>query len=100
MDGSIEKIQFLINDELHHEDFEKPYEYNWDNNVEIGTYEISAIAVDNENGKTKSNSRTVYMKKLKVVLLQEMKLNKVNLVLAIKPFLKQLEIMLRLLLNS
>ena len=49
MDGSIEKIQFLINDELHHEDFEKPYEYNWDN-VEIGTYEISAIAVDNENG--------------------------------------------------
>ena len=49
LDGSIEKIQFLINDELHHEDFEKPYEYNWDN-VEIGTYEISAIAVDNENG--------------------------------------------------
>jgi len=64
LDGSIEKVQFYKNTELMHEDFEKPYEYNLES-IEIGTYEISAIAVDNGGEKTTSNKKTIFVEKVK-----------------------------------
>ena len=64
LDGTIEKVQFYKNDELLNEDFESPYEYSWEN-IEIGTYEITAKAIDNDQGLTSSNKRVVNVEEVK-----------------------------------
>ena len=64
LDGTIEKVQFYKNNELLNEDFESPYEYSWEN-IEIGTYEITAKAIDNDQGSTSSNKRVVNVEEVK-----------------------------------
>lgn len=47
VDGSIYKVEFLINGVVLGEDFSTPFEMTW-NNVQAGTYNITARAHDNQ----------------------------------------------------
>ena len=44
--SGIEKVEFLINEELKKEDTEEPYEYEWDTAELNGSYTITAKAID------------------------------------------------------
>ena len=64
LDGTIEKVQFYKGDELLSEDSESPYNFNWDT-TNIGSFELSAKAIDNDGGVSSSNIRTVYIEEVK-----------------------------------
>ena len=54
-DGTISEVRFYQNDNLISTATTSPYEYNWDTSSEIpGSYELKAIAVDNENAETEN----------------------------------------------
>lgn len=47
-DGTIAKVEFYVNDVKLGEDTSTPYSYHWIN-IEKGTYQIKALAYDNDN---------------------------------------------------
>mgnify|MGYP003335559566 FL=1 len=64
LDGTIEKVEFLSNGNIISEDFSAPYEYNWEN-VEVGSYELKAKAIDNGGEESESNIRNVFVEEVK-----------------------------------
>jgi len=64
LDGTIEMVEFYQGDQLLYQDLEKPYEFTWVT-AQAGTYELTAKAVDNDNGTTVSNKKTVYVEEVK-----------------------------------
>ncbi|MES2594544.1 MAG: Ig-like domain-containing protein [Verrucomicrobiota bacterium] len=57
-DGFVAKVQFYRGLTLLGEDTTAPYSFNW-TNPSVGTYNLTALAVDNDNGSTTSASVSV-----------------------------------------
>lgn len=53
-DGNVTMVEFFVNGSLLGGDLTAPYSVSW-NNLPIGTYDVFAIATDNENGVTTSS---------------------------------------------
>ncbi|HEY8401749.1 MAG TPA: Ig-like domain-containing protein, partial [Cytophagaceae bacterium] len=53
-DGSVTKVEFFAGSTLLGTDATSPYSFTW-NNVPAGTYQLTAVATDNKNGKTTSS---------------------------------------------
>ena len=64
-DGTIAKVQFYNGNTLLAEDASSPYSYTW-GNVAIGSYAITAKAVDNKGAVTTSAVRNVTVKSVAV----------------------------------
>lgn len=58
-DGTVEKVQFLINDEVIKTDSIPPYSANWRPGID-GCYELEIKAYDNDNGVGKSNEKVIF----------------------------------------
>ena len=57
-DGTIDRVEFLVDDVEIAEDSSSPYSYNW-TGVSAGTYELKARAVDNLGAMTTTSGLTV-----------------------------------------
>ena len=57
-DGSVARVEFLVNGTVVATDNSSPYAYTW-NVTSYGTYAIQARATDNDNASTLSTTRTV-----------------------------------------
>ncbi|PRY90888.1 Ig-like domain-containing protein, partial [Mongoliibacter ruber] len=57
-DGAITKVDFYVNGSLIGSDNTAPYTLNW-NATDAGSFELTAVATDDRNGKTTSASVTV-----------------------------------------
>lgn len=56
-DGSIAKMQFYVDGNLVNEDFASPFTYNWA--ATSGSYNVSAVAVDNNGASSASSTASV-----------------------------------------
>jgi len=56
--GSIQRVEFYIDDNLEFTDYESPYEWLW-NEFAIGRHEIKVIAYDNEGNKAEDSIKTI-----------------------------------------
>lgn len=57
-DGSIVKVEFYNGSTWLASDFSAPYSYTW-NNVPVGVYNITALAIDNQNGSASSTRNNI-----------------------------------------
>ena len=62
VDGIVDKVQFYMNDVLLGEDTSAPYSFTWEN-VNDGTYFITARAIDDTGASTQSSNVAVHVNK-------------------------------------
>lgn len=54
-DGNITRVEFYVNGEKVGEDVDAPFSYTWQA-IEPGTYELTAVAIDNQSATTTSSA--------------------------------------------
>ena len=63
LDGTIDRVRFLQNNNLISEQTQAPYRYTWEN-VAAGTYTITAEAIDNLGGRTTSEPKVIQVEEV------------------------------------